>query len=131
MAKRRGKRAAKIARGAKVGPRAKTERDSEDIRRLRRAAGSWEKLHQWIKEEPSVVEDFDDALLPGLAEMEKYWKLQRSPEARRKARPAKLLTREEIIRAVVDAAFPNLSDESKDALVRRLKRKLRMYKPPN
>src|SRR5215471_2925853 len=81
---KRGKRGAKSARGAKVGPRVKTERDSPDIRRLRRAAGSWEKLFQWIKEEPSLPEDFDDAFLPGLWFMEEnFLRHQRSPEAKR------------------------------------------------
>ena len=130
MAKR-GKRSAKSARGGKVGPGAKTERDSQDIRRLRRRAGSWEKLLQWIKEEPSLPEDFDDAFLPGLVfEEENFWRYTRSPEARRKARPYKLFTREEAIRMTVNAAFPRLSAESKDAIARRLKRKLRKYKPP-
>jgi hypothetical protein len=66
--------------GGKVGPRTKTERDSQDIRRLLRAAGSRKKLFQWINEE-SLLEEFDSALLPGLAFMEETsWKHQRSPK---------------------------------------------------
>jgi hypothetical protein len=150
MAKR-GKRSAKSARGGKVGPRANTERDSEDIRRLRRAAGSWEKLLQRIKEEPPVLEDFDDAFLPGLAWMEEnFWKHQRSPEARRIYRqrilelrqqekdPAKRVkgrihypaTREEIVRLTVEPFWRKELGPTKDDVVRRLIRKLRRYKPP-
>jgi hypothetical protein len=130
-------------RGGKVGARAKTERDSQDIRRLLRAAGSREKLFQWIEEEP-LLEDFDNSILPGLAFMEEqFWKHERSPEARRVFRqrilelrqqeknPAKRIkgrinypfTREQIVRQYVEAArLPN-----KEATVRRLVRKLREY----
>jgi hypothetical protein len=38
-------------RGGKVGARAKTERDSQDIRRLLRAAGSRAELIRWIDQE--------------------------------------------------------------------------------
>jgi hypothetical protein len=139
-------------RGGKVGPRTKTERDSQDIRRLLRAAGSCEKLFQWTKEE-ALLEDFDNSILPGLALLEEQlWKHQRSSEARRVFRqrtlelrqqekdPAKRikghinypLTREQIIRQYVDTAWPDLGlGKSKEAVVRRLIRKLRTYKPPN
>ncbi len=130
-------------RGGKVGPREKTERDAQDIRRLLRAAGSREELFQWIKEE-ALLEDFDNSILPGLAFMEEqFWKHERSPEARRVFRqrilelrqqeknPAKRIggrinypfTREQIVRQYVEAArLPN-----KEATVRRLVRKLREY----
>jgi hypothetical protein len=122
-----------MARG-KRATRADAWGSPEDaqLRRLIRIKGR-AQLKKLI-DEAYLPEEFDEACLPFLEEMEKYWKHQRSPEARRKARPSKLYrlwTREEIMRADVDKAFPHLSNESKDAVMRRLKRKLRMYKPPN
>ena len=127
-----------MARGKKA-TRTDAWGDCEDrqLRRLVRLKGR-EQLKKLV-DGVHLPEDFDNAYLPLLAEMEKYWKHQRSPEAKRifkqrtreQGRQERLFTREEIIRADVDRAFPNLSDESKDAVVRRVKRKLRMYKPPN
>lgn len=140
---------ARKPRGGKAGPRAKTERDRQDIRRLLRAAGSREELARWISQEP-VLEDFDDRILPGLAFMEEWvWRHQRSPKARRAFKqhvlelrqrekdPTKRIggrinypfTREQIIRWHVDAVWPDRKElglgNSKEAAVHRLIRKLR------
>jgi hypothetical protein len=134
-------------RGGKGGPREKTDRDSQAIRGLLRAAGTREKLFQWINEE-TLLEDFDNAVLPGLALMEEYWKHQRSKEARRvfkqrilelrqqekdptkriKGRINYPFTRKQIIRQIVDMAGPDLALGKNP--VERLLRKLRTYKPP-
>src|SRR5262245_47610507 len=142
MAKR-GKKAAKV--------NTPTDRDRQDIRRLIRKAGSREQLIKWINAE-YLLEDFDNAFLPGLAIMEETsWKYQRLPEARRvfKQRILELrqqekdpnkrinypFTREEIIRLTVRPFLPELKElglaQSEDAITRRLIRKLRKYKPPN
>jgi hypothetical protein len=132
-------------RGGKVGPREKTERDSQDIRRLLRAAGSRKELFQWIEEE-QLFEDFDNSVLPGLAFMEEqFWQHERSPEARRVFRQRTLelrqqekkriggrinypFTREQIVRQYVEMAWPSLGPSAtKENVVRRLVRKLRKH----
>jgi len=128
MAKR-GKRANKI--------KVPGERTRQDIRRILRKAGSLEKYYQWGREEQEAIdreraqEDFDNDILPGLVFMEEnFWKHQRSPKAKRifkqrtreQSRQEKLLTREEIIRATINALWkdPKESDlaQIEDATVR-------------
>jgi hypothetical protein len=69
MTKRKRKAATASTRGGKVGQRAKTPRDSQDIRRLLNAAGSREEMIKWVREEP-WPEEFDNKALPLLAIME-------------------------------------------------------------
>jgi hypothetical protein len=90
-----------------------SDRDRRDLQRILRKVGL-EKYIQLGKEEiarPSP-DDFDNAILPGLVLMEEQsWKYQRSREAKRifrqrtreQGRQDKLLTREEIIRATINA----------------------------
>lgn|SRR5262249_25158748 len=128
MAKR-GKRATKIIK-------APNSRTRQDIRRILRKAGSLERYYQWGKGEQEAIErekaqeEFDNAFLPGLAEMEKYWKHQRSPEAKRifkqrtreQGRKERLLPRKEIIGATIEAFWkePDRSnlDQIKDPAAR-------------
>ncbi|PWT93562.1 MAG: hypothetical protein C5B56_00565 [Proteobacteria bacterium] len=142
MARRTG------ARGGKVGRRAKTERDSQDIRRLLRAAGSRKELLRWIEQEP-LLEEFDNSILPVLASYEEQlWRHLRSPEARRRAKQkltaaldrlwirtsagSRVITREEFVPAYINVLWPDRKDlglgNSKEAVVRRLIRKLRERK---
>src|SRR5262245_1602877 len=109
-------------KGAKTS--APTEHDRQDIRRLLRKAGSREVLSKWIAQEP-VLEDFDNAILPMLAvEEENFWKHMRTPEGRK----FKAMTRKENILLILDAIWDRRKElglgQSKDAVVKRLIRKL-------
>lgn len=120
--------------------RAWGDREWDDLARLIRKAGSRDQLKVLV-DKVCLLEDFDNAILPLLAEMEEYWKHTRSPEAKRilekrnRETGVKMrwITREEMIRKTIDAI--RSSDHSrgkvfvghgtKDAIVRRLIRKLR------
>jgi hypothetical protein len=115
------------------------DREDDDLLRLIRRAGGREQLIKRINK-TELLEDFDDYVLPLLADMEdKLWKNQRTPEARRIFKrgntPGRLLTREDLVRAEVEAHWPRLKrfGTTKEAVVRRLTSKLRqgVYKTPN
>jgi hypothetical protein len=105
------------------------EYDRRAIRTLLRKAGSLDTLVSWIKDELCflAIEQRDEDILPSLAwEEENIWRHQRSPKARLKARPYKLLTREEMISKMVNALYPGLRPHEKKNTVRRLTQKLRL-----
>jgi hypothetical protein len=110
-----------VKHGKKIGQREQTPRDSEDIRRLLRAAGSLDEYIRWGKEawERLSASDFDDLVLRDLEFMDENWTYHRQAPMRGLTAPQ---TR---VRTFVQALWKPSLGQPKEAVVKRILDKYR------